>query len=133
MFDWRDLIALKWSVPLQFHPGGTFWCNQRTWALALTMSDAVGRPLMIQDPTEPSKFSINGSPVIIVNTLPDVAPGALPWAFGNWKEAYMLANRKAVTMQQDAYSAGFCTLWKWEARVGGGVLCPNAARFLRIR
>src|SRR5262249_30231583 len=72
--SWQDLIALKWEVRLQYHAGGQYWMNQRTWALCLTMSDAISRPLMIQDPTEPSKYSINGSPVVIVTQLPDVAP-----------------------------------------------------------
>ena len=30
-------------------------------------------------------------------------------------------------MQQDPYSAGFCILYKFEARIGGGIICPNAA------
>jgi len=65
--------------------------------------------------------------------MPDVAPGSLPVAYGNWNLVYMVVNRKAVTMQQDPYSAGFCVLYKFESRIGGGVVCPNAARLLRIR
>jgi hypothetical protein len=45
----------------------------------------------------------------------------------------MVVNRKGVTMQADPCSAGFCHLFKFEARIGGGVGCPNAARLLRIR
>jgi hypothetical protein len=30
-------------------------------------------------------------------------------------------------------AAGFCTLMKFDARVGGTVVCPAAARLLRIR
>ena len=30
-------------------------------------------------------------------------------------------------------SAGFCTLFRFEARTGGAVTCGNAARLLRIR
>jgi hypothetical protein len=33
----------------------------------------------------------------------------------------------------DPYSAGWCTLFKFESRVGASVLCPNAMRLLRIR
>jgi HK97 family phage major capsid protein len=71
--------------------------------------------------------------VQIVTQMPNVAPGATPVAFGNWNSAYTVVNRKAVTMLQDPYSAGFCVLFKFEARVGGAVTCGNAAQLLRVR
>lgn len=46
---------------------------------------------------------------------------------------YTTVERKAVSIQVDNYSAGFCILYKAEARVGGATTCPNAARLLRIR
>jgi HK97 family phage major capsid protein len=98
----------------------------------LTMSDAMNRPLMIASPVEGGQYLLAGSPVIIASQMPDVATGATPVAFGNWKAAYMVVTRKATTMQVDPYSAGYCILYKWEARVGGSVVCPNAARLLRI-
>jgi len=137
-FTWQDLIMLKWQVPMQFHGGngngngGRYLMNQNTFGLTLTMSDAMGRPIMIATPTDNGSFIVNGSPVQIVTQMPDVAPGATPVAFGNWNIAYMVVNRKAVAMQQDPYSAGFCILFKFESRVGGGVICANAARLMRI-
>jgi len=139
-FTWQDLVMLKWQVPMQYHSGGggggRYLMNQNTFALLLTMSDAAGRPILASFPQElpgTPGFLLNGSPINIVTQMPDVAPGATPVAFGNWSEVYMVVNRKAVTMQQDPYSAGFCILYKFEARVGGGIICPNAARLLRIR
>lgn len=130
---WQDLIMLKWQVPMQFQGGGRYLMNQHTFALILTMSDALGRPIMISMPTDNGQFLINGSPIQIVTQMPDVVPGSAPVAYGNWPVAYTVVNRKAVTMQQDPYSAGFCILWKFEARIGGGILCANAARLLRIK
>jgi len=132
-FTWQDLVMLKWTVPMQFHGAdGKYLMNQHTFAQALTMSDTTGRPIMIAMPTDNGSFVINGSPVQVVTQMPNVAPGTTPVAFGNWQIAYMVVNRKSVTMQQDPYSAGFCILFKFEARVGGAVICPNAARLLRI-
>jgi HK97 family phage major capsid protein len=74
-----------------------------------------------------------GSPINIVTWMPDVASTATPIAFGNWRETYMVVTRQATTMRPDPYSAGFCTLFRFESRVGGAVLCGNAARLLRIR
>jgi|GEM_PF-2201479 len=138
-FTWQDLVALKWQVPMQYHSGAgggaRYLLNQNTFGLLLTMSDASGRPMLVQFPqnTPSTPFLLNGSPVQIVTQMPDPAPGTTPVAFGAWNEVYMIVNRKAVTLQVDPYSAGFCILHKWEARIGGGIICPSAARLLRIR
>jgi HK97 family phage major capsid protein len=99
----------------------------------MTMSDASGRPLWSQAPGGEPGFTLAGSPVQIVTQMPDIAAGSTPVAFGNWEKTYTIVWRKAVTLQVDPYSANFCTLFKAEARVGGGCTCPNAARLLRIR
>jgi len=65
--------------------------------------------------------------------MPDVAAGSTPVAFGDFQKAYTVVERKAPTMQIDPYSAGFCRLFKFEARIGGATTCPNALRLLRIR
>ena len=138
-FTWQDLVSLKWQVPMQYHSGGgggRYLLNQNTFGQILTMSDAASRPILVAYPQElpgTPGFLLNGSPIQIVTQMPDVAPGATPVAFGNWPEVYMIVNRKAVTMQQDPYSAGFCILFKFESRIGGGIICPNAARLLRIK
>jgi HK97 family phage major capsid protein len=134
-FTWQDLVMLRWEVPISLQAGnaGAYLMNQRTWALCSTMSDANGRPIMTANASEGAPFLLGGTPVIIASQMPDVAPGATPVAFGNWKEAYTIVNRKSVTMMPDPYSAGFCVLEKFEARVGGSPTCANAARLLRIR
>jgi predicted phage gp36 major capsid-like protein len=45
----------------------------------------------------------------------------------------MLINRRALTILPDPYSAGFCILYKLFARFGGGIICPNALRLLRVK
>jgi len=139
-FTWQDLVMLRWQVPMSLAAtgggvsgGGAYLMNQNTLGLVLTLSDTAGRPIMVQSPVEGGQMLISGTQVVIANQMPDVAPGSLPVAYGNWNLVYMVVNRKAVTMQQDPYSAGFCVLYKFESRIGGGVVCPNAARLLRIR
>jgi HK97 family phage major capsid protein len=53
--------------------------------------------------------------------------------FANLQASYILVLRRAVSMISDPYSAGFCHLFKFFARVGGTVIRQNAARLLRIR
>jgi HK97 family phage major capsid protein len=133
-FTWQDLMMLRWQIPQNFQDANAAYImNQNTWGQASTLSDTTGRPIMTMHPTEAVPFRIGGAPVVVSNMMPDCAPGALPVAFGNWRQAYTVVNRKGVTVQNDPFSAGFCTLLKFDARVGGAVTCPNAARLLRIR
>jgi hypothetical protein len=132
-FTWQDLVALRFAVPMQFwDPAGAYLMNQKTAGLLFTMSDANGRPIMIPSMQNPLVFTLLGSPLRIATQMPDVAPGATPVAYGNWKSAYMVANRKAITMQHDPYSAGFCSLFKFESRIGGAIVCPAAAKVCRL-
>lgn len=132
-FDWRDLVMLKFQVPVQWHSGASFIMNQTAFSLLLTMSDAGGRPILQQMPQGEPVYTIAGSPVVIASQMPDPTPGSTPIAFGAWREVYLIVWRKGITVDVDRYSAGFCVLFKAEARVTGGVMCPNKARLLRIR
>jgi len=133
VFSWQDLVMMRWQVPLNFQDGGAYIMNANTWAMCSTMSDANGRPIMVAGPTEEAPFLLNGRPVVLNNLMPDVAAGATPVAFGNWNQTYTIVNRRGVTVQNDPFSAGWCNLFKFDARIGGTVVCPNAARLLRIR
>jgi len=84
-------------------------------------------------PSDATPFWIGGAPVVIASQMPDMAPGSTPIAYGNWRQAYTVVNRRGVTVQNDPFSAGWCSLFKFDARIGGSVTCPNAARLLRIR
>jgi HK97 family phage major capsid protein len=124
---------LKYEIPTQWRNGASFLMNQRTFALLLTMSDAGGRPIWSSLPGEEPGFRLVGSPIMIASQMPDFAPGATPVAYGNWQKAYTVVERKQPTLQIDPYTAGWCRLFKFEARIGGACTCPNAARLLRVR
>jgi len=134
-FSWQDLLMLKYEIPIQRMDGASYLMNQRTFALLQSMSSAEGRPLWgAQGTSTPGTgFAFAGSPINIVSQMPDVQPGATAVAFGNWKRCYTVVTRKLPTLTVDPYSAGFCRLFKFEARIGGATTCPNAARLLRIR
>src|SRR5262245_30239384 len=131
---WQDLVMLKWDVPQQWHNGGTYVMNQRTWALLATMSDAIGRPLFSPSPIQDQPgFMLNGSPVIIATQMPECLPGNTPILYANLRQLYTLVQRSGTTMMPDPYSAQWCTLFRFEARVGGALTCPSAGRLLRVR
>jgi hypothetical protein len=88
--------------------GASYFMNQRTLDLLLTMSDATQRPLWGQLPGGLPGYIFAGSPIQVVRQMPDMAPGSTPTAFGNWAETYVVVTRSGMTMRPDPYSAGFC-------------------------
>jgi HK97 family phage major capsid protein len=133
MFTWQDLVMLKFELPQQWWDGSVYLMNQRTAGLLMTMSSTDGRPLLSALPAGMPGFALAGSPIVIASQMPDVQPGSTPILFGNLRAAYTIVDRKAVTMVHDPYTAGWCHLFKFEARIGGACTCPNSVRLLRIR
>lgn len=135
-FTWQDLIMLAFEVPMKWQGEAVFLMNQKTLALCLTLSDGIGRPVILQAPVADAnfrgpRFTLGGWPIIVASQMPDVAPGSTPILFGNLRETYLLVLRKGTTMLPE--NVGWCRLFRFETRVGGGVLCANAARLLRVK
>jgi HK97 family phage major capsid protein len=111
--------------------------NSATLGLTMSMMDAVGRPMFMQFPSTDGRvgggFQIVGSPVVVVDQMPDCEAGATPVLFGSLEDLYMVVTRRATTMLAYPYSSGFCTTFKFSSRIGGAVICANAGRLLRIR
>jgi HK97 family phage major capsid protein len=136
-FTWADLILLKHQMPEQFAARATYLMNSRTFAMVLTMSDAIGRPLWMQFPSGDGsvagQFQIGGSPVRIVSQMPDISPGSTPILVADLSALYLVIIRRGIGMIVDPYSAGgWCIVHRFDARIGGSVVCPAAGRLLRI-
>jgi HK97 family phage major capsid protein len=118
-FTWQDLLVLAYEIPIQWHAGSVFLMNQRTLALLMTMSDTSTRPAFGQLPEGRPGPQFAGFPIVVVSQMPDVGLGSTSVLFGNLRSTYTIVDRQATTVMHDPYSAGFCHLFKWEARVGG--------------
>ena len=132
-FTWQDLVMLKFEAPMQWFDGAAYVMNQRTAALLFTMSAADGTPLLTVLPERQPGFMLCGSRIVICSWMPDVMPGSTPILFGNLRATYTIVNRRALTLLTDPYSSGWCTLFRFDSRVGGACTCPNSFRLLRIR
>jgi len=113
-FSWADLVMLKYEVPLQWQQGSVFLMNSRTFALLMTMQDAMSRPIWAALPEGAPGFQIAGSPVKIVNWMPDVEAGSTPILFVNLKQTYLLVTRQALEMVPDVFTAHWCVLFRFE-------------------
>ena len=88
---------------------------------------------MTASPTEGAPFLLGGDRIIVSEQMPSVETGHTPILYADLQALYTLVTRRALTMLSDPYSAGWCTLFKLDTRVGGAPVCPGAGRLLRIR
>ena len=130
---WQDLVSLMFTVPVFYHTGASWLINQRTLGMLFTIADANGRPILIQDVQNPAALDAARShPVTVSEVLPGHRARRNADRVRQLEGSLLLVNRKALTMLTDPYTGGGCVLFKLFARLGGGIICPLAARLLRI-
>ena len=126
------LIRFAYSLPAPYRNGASWLMNSNTAASVALLKDGQGaylwRPGIIigQPPT------LLGYAVEIDENMPNVASGALPIAFGNFKSGYLINDRIGQRILRDPHTAKPYVLFYITKRVGGGVKDPNAIRLLKI-
>lgn len=64
--------------------------------------------------------------------MPDVAAGATPIAFGNFRAGYLIAERTATSILRDPFSNKPFVHFYATKRIGGQVLDSDAIKLLKI-
>ena len=73
-----------------------------------------------------------GYPVVEAEDMPDIAGGAYPIAFGNFRHGYLIAERSATQVLRDPFSNKPFVHFYATKRIGGQVLDSAAIKLLRI-
>jgi HK97 family phage major capsid protein len=73
-----------------------------------------------------------GYPVLIVEDMPDMSPGAYAIAFGDFAAGYTIAERPDLRVLRDPFSAKPHVLFYATKRVGGDVSDFAAIKLLRF-
>lgn len=73
-----------------------------------------------------------GYPVVEAEDMPDVAAGACPIAFGNFRAGYLIAERSATAILRDPFTNKPFVHFYATKRIGGQVLDSDAIKLLKI-
>mgnify|MGYP001168831282 FL=1 len=73
-----------------------------------------------------------GYPVIEAEDMPDVAANALPIAFGNFRNGYLIAERRQTTILRDPFTNKPFVNFYATKRIGGQVLDSDAIKLLKV-
>ena len=115
------------------HRQGASWVmNSATLAVVRKLKTSDGALLWQPGLVEGQPDRLLGYPVVEAEDMPDVAAGAYPIAFGNFKAGYLIAERTATTILRDPFTNKPFVHFYATKRVGGRVLDSDAIKLLKI-
>lgn len=130
--DADPLVDLVHSVKPALRQGACFVMNSATLAAVRKLKDGDGNFLWRAGIEAGTPGTLLGHPVVEAEAMPDMAAGAAPIAFGNFKAGYVIAERTATRILRDPYSNKPFVHFYATKRVGGGVANSDAIKVLRL-
>lgn len=126
------LIDLVHSLRAAHRQGAVFIMNTKTLATVRKFKAADGTFLWQPGIFENAPARLLGYPVIEAEDMPDIAANALPVAFGNFRNGYIIAERKTTSILRDPYTNKPYVNFYATKRIGGQVLDSDAIKLLKI-
>jgi len=126
------LIDLVHAMKAGHRQGATFVMNATTLAAVRKLKTSDGAFVWQPGLTEGQPNRLLGYPIIEAEDMPDVAGGAFPIAFGNFRDGYLIAERSATRVLRDPFTNKPFVHFYSTKRIGGKVLDSNAIKLLKI-
>jgi HK97 family phage major capsid protein len=128
-----SLIDLMYSLPPVYRNVGAWMMNGTTIAAVRKLKDNTGRYIWEESIAVGTPPNLLGRPVIEAVDMPNVASGAFPILFGDFKSGYRIYDRVSLALLREPYTQAVNSLVRFHARrrVGGDVLRPGA--FLKLK
>lgn len=133
-FSYLGLVALQNSLKEQYQNNAVFLMQRGSMAPMLGIVDGQGRPIfnMMYDKNAGLENSILGKPVIFAADMPSVATNAVAVAYGDFKKAYQIVDRKGISVLRDPFTNKPFVLFYTTKRVGGAMVNFEAISLLKI-
>jgi HK97 family phage major capsid protein len=129
--DVDELIDLTYALKSDYRANASWVMNSATAGELRQMKDAEDRYIWQQSLIAGQPNMLLGYPVVIAEDMPDVADGAYPIAFGDFRRGYTIVDRIGVRVLRDPYTAKPFVLFYTTKRVGGAVTDFDAIKLLK--
>ena len=126
------LIDLVHALNAGHRQGASWVMNSATLAEVRKLKTADGAFLWQPGMVEGQPDRLLGYPVVEAEAMPDIAAGAYPIAFGNFRAGYLIAERTATRILRDPFTNKPFVHFYATKRVGGQVLDGAAIKLLKI-
>ncbi|HQJ23326.1 MAG TPA: phage major capsid protein [Rectinema sp.] len=126
------LIDLIYALKAGYRNGAAWLMNDLTQSVVRKFKDGQGNYLWQPSFQLGKPDTLCGYPVMISDSMPDIAADAYAIAFGNFKLGYQIVDRKGVRVLADPYTTkGAVTFYTYK-RVGGAVADYNAIKVIKF-
>lgn len=132
LIKYQGLIDLVQAPKTGYRANSRFLMNRKTVGALRGMIDGEGRPLWQPSLQLGQPQSLLGYPISEDDNMPDVAAGAYPIGFGDYRRGYLIIDRLGVRVLRDPYSSKPYVEFYTTKRVGGGVQDFAAIKLLKI-
>jgi HK97 family phage major capsid protein len=131
-FSSDELVTFVYSLPAPYRQNAVWLMNSLTAAKIMMMKDGNDNYIWQRNLAAGQPSTLLGYPVEIDENMPDIAAGAIPIAFGDFKRGYVINDRTGVRILRDPYTNKPYVNFYATKRVGGGLRDPRAFRFLKM-
>ena len=126
------LVDLVHAVRAPYRQGATWVMNANTLARVRKFKDGQGGYIWQPALMAGQPDLLLGYPVVESEDMPDVGANALPIAFGNFKAAYLIAERQETGILRDPFTNKPYVNFYATRRVGGALVNSEAIKFIKI-
>ena len=126
------LIDMVHSLKAAHRQGAVFVMNSKTLSTIRKFKAADGSFLWQPGITDGAPTRLLGYPVVEAEDMPDVAANVFPIAFGNFKNGYLIAERRETTILRDPFTNKPFVNFYATKRIGGQVLDSEAIKLLKV-
>lgn len=129
------LIDLVHALKRQYRAGASFIMNDATLGSIRKLKDGQGNYLwgMTKESfTAGAVGTLLGYPVVTDDFMADIGANAYPIAFGDFKQAYYVVERKGIAILRDPATAFPHVRFLARRRVGGGIAKFEALKLFKI-
>ena len=126
------LFDLVYGLKAGYRQNAGFVMSRRTQSAIRKFKDSDGSYLWLPPTAADRAATLLGFPVTEAEAMPDIGPGSLAVAFGDFRRGYLVVDRTGLRVLRDPYSAKPYVLFYTTKRVGGGVQDFAAIKLLKF-
>ncbi|MGQ5702743.1 phage major capsid protein [Sandaracinobacteroides sp. A072] len=127
-----SLIDLVHALRTPYRQGAAWVMNSSTLSVIRKFKDGDGAFIWRPGLSEGEPATLLGYPVIESDAMPDIAANALSIAFGQFRSAYVIAERGETAVLRDPYSNKPFVHFYATRRVGGALVNSEAVKLMRF-
>ena len=128
-----NIIDLIHSLKAAYRTGAAMLMADTTLAALRKIKDGSGNFYLFNpDPTGKFAGLVLGVPVEIDDNMPTIAANSYSIAYGNFKRAYRIVDRKGIALIRDNITSKGTTKFNFRKRVGGGIRNFEALKLMKF-